>query len=112
MPRKVLPLTDAAIRNAKTHDKVFTLSDGDGLYLAILPSGGKSWRFKYRFAGQEKRLVFGLWPDVSLKQAREMRDDARALVAKGVDPRQKQKTEEAEAEAEAEVAANCWVAGA
>ncbi len=110
MPRKVLPLTDAAIRNAKPHDKVFTLSDGDGLYLAILPSGGKSWRFKYRHAGQEKRLVFGLWPDVSLKQAREMRDDARALVAKGVDPRQKQKTEEAEAEAQAVLAANTFEA--
>lgn len=110
MPRKVLPLTDAAIRNAKPHDKAFTLSDGDGLYLAILPTGGKSWRFKYRFAGQEKRLVFGLWPDVSLKQAREMRDTARALVAKGIDPRQKQKTEDAEAEAQAVLAANTFEA--
>ncbi|QLA16377.1 tyrosine-type recombinase/integrase [Desulfolutivibrio sulfoxidireducens] len=108
MPRKVLPLTDAAIRNAKPRDKIFTLSDGDGLYLAILPSGGRSWRFKYRFAGQEKRLVFGLWPDVSLKQAREMRDDARALVAKGVDPRQKQKSEDAEAEVRAIEAANTF----
>lgn len=110
MPRKVLPLTDAAIRNAKPQPKPFKLADGQGLYLEILPTGGKSWRFKYLFAGREKRLVFGLWPDVNLKQAREMRDDARAMVAKGIDPRQKQKTEDAEAEAKAVLAANTFEA--
>ncbi|GAB6038189.1 tyrosine-type recombinase/integrase [Fundidesulfovibrio butyratiphilus] len=111
MPKKILPLTDAAVRNAKPKEKAFKLSDGGGLYLEVLPSGGKSWRMKYRFGGQEKRLVFGLWPDVSLKQARQHRDDARALVAEGVDPSEKRKQDKAEAEkavATFEVVARDW----
>lgn len=104
--KKVLPLTDAAILNAKSQAKAHKLSDGLGLYVEILPAGGKSWRFKYRFAGQEKRLVFGLWPDVSLKQARQRRDDARAMVADGVDPGEKRKQDTAAlAEAQAVQAA-------
>lgn len=111
MPKKILPLTDAAVRNAKPKEKAFKLSDGGGLYLEVLPSGGKSWRMKYRFGGQEKRLVFGLWPDVSLKQARQYREDARALVAGGVDPSEKRKQDKAEAEkaiATFEVVARDW----
>lgn len=108
MAKKVLPLTDAAIRNAKPQAKAYKLSDGLGLYVEILPAGGKSWRFKYRFAGQEKRLVFGLWPDVSLKQARQRRDEARALVADGVDPGEKRKQAKAEAEAQAEEETNTF----
>ncbi len=95
MARKVPPLTDAAIRNVKSLDKSFTLFDGDGLYLAILPSDGKSWRFKYRFDGQEKRLVFGAWPGMGAKLARKKRDDARELLAKGIDPGQKRKADDA-----------------
>lgn len=108
MAKKVLPLTDAAIRNAKPQTKSFKLADGGGLYLEVLPAGGKSWRLKYRFAGQEKRLVFGLWPDVSLKQARQLREDARSLVAEGIDPGEKRKQDKAEAVAQAEETANTF----
>jgi len=101
MPRKTMPLTDTEVRNAKPKEKAYRLTDGDGLYLEVLPTGGKSWRFKYRFAGQEKRMVFGLWPEVGLKDARQRRNDARALVAAGADPggqrRQEQEDQKAQA---------------
>jgi len=102
MPKKALPLTDAQIRNAKSQDRPFKLSDGGGLYLEVLPTGGKSWRMKYRFGGIERRIVFGLWPDVSLKQARQLREDARSLLADGLDPGEKRKRDKAEAITDAE----------
>ena len=108
MPRKTLPLTDAQIKNAKPQDKPFILSDGGGLYLAVLPTGGKSWRFKYLLQGKEKRLVFGLWPDVSLKRARQLREDARSLVAQDVDPGEKRKQAKAETENTFEKVALDW----
>lgn len=102
MPKKIPAITEVQVKNAKPQDKAFKLADGGGLYLEVLPSGGKSWRLKYRFGGQEKRLVFGLWPDVSLRQARQLREDARALVAEGVDPGEKRKQDTlAEAESQA-----------
>ena len=113
MPKKVLPLTDAAVRNAKPQAKAFKLSDGSGLYLEVLPTGGKSWRMKYRLNGQEKRIVFGLWPDVTLKQARQRRDESRSLVAGGIDPGASFKQEKAEARANAvtfEKVAREWLA--
>ncbi len=113
MPKKVLPLTDAAVRNAKPQAKAYKLSDGGGLYLEVLPTGGKSWRMKYRLNGQEKRIVFGLWPDVTLKQARQRRDEARSLVAGGIDPGASIKQEKAEARANAvtfEKVAREWLA--
>lgn len=79
-------LTDTAVRNAKPKDKPCKLPDGKGLYLLIAPTGGKLWRLKYRFAGKEKLLSFGGYPDVSLAQARERRDEARRLLANGIDP--------------------------
>ncbi|QAZ67247.1 tyrosine-type recombinase/integrase [Solidesulfovibrio carbinolicus] len=108
MPKKTLPLTDIAIRNAKPKTKSYKLSDGNGLYVEILASGGKSWRLKYRFGGQEKRLTFGLWPDVSLKLARQRRDEARTLLAEGIDPGEKRKQEKADAEAQAAEDANTF----
>ena len=113
MPKKVLPLTDAAVRNAKPQAKAYKLSDGGGLYLEVLPTGGKSWRMKYRTDGREKRIVFGLWPDVTLKQARQRRDEARSLVAGGIDPGASIKQEKAEARANAvtfEKVAREWLA--
>lgn len=80
------PLTDTAIKKAKPAAKAVKLSDGGGLYLEISPSGGKLWRQKYRWLGKEKRLAHGAYPDVSLAQAREKRDEARKLLAAGVDP--------------------------
>jgi len=81
-----MPLTDTAVRNAKAGSKTARMFDERGLYLEVSPAGGKWWRFKYRFEGKEKRLSLGVYPDVSLKDARERRDNARKLLANGVDP--------------------------
>ncbi|QGY28328.1 tyrosine-type recombinase/integrase [Pantoea cypripedii] len=74
------------IEAAKPKEKAWKLADGGGLYLEIFPSGGKSWRLKYRYAGKEKRVVFGLYPAVSLAQARGKREDAKRILAAGGDP--------------------------
>lgn len=81
-----MPLSDTAIRNAKPTAKPRKLTDGGGLYIEVAPSGGKWWRFKYRFEGKEKRLSLGVYPDVGLKDAREKHAEARKLLAAGVDP--------------------------
>lgn len=86
-------LTHIAIDKAKSQDKPFKLSDGDGLHLLIEPSGSKLWRFRYRFLGKENMLTFGRWPDVSLAEARQKRDDARKLLVNGINPSQKRKTD-------------------
>jgi integrase len=90
-----MPLTDVSVRKAKAAEKTIRLSDERGLYLEIAPSGGKWWRLKYRFDGKEKRLSLGVYPDVSLKEARERRDAARKLVADGVDPSENRKAQKA-----------------
>ena len=78
MPRQVQPLTQLQVRNAKAKDKPYKLADGGGLYLEVMPSGGKLWRMKFRQAdGKENRLAFGAFPDVSLVDARANRDEAR-----------------------------------
>ena len=66
--------------------KAYKLGDAGGLYLEVPPSGRKRWRLKYRFAGKERRLALGLYPDISLDEARRRRDAARELLAAGVDP--------------------------
>lgn len=81
-----MPLTDTSIRNAKPAAKAVKLFDGAGLYVEVAPAGGKWWRLKYRFDGKEKRLSLGVYPEVSLKDARERRDTACKLLASGVDP--------------------------
>lgn len=88
-----MPLSDTAIRKAKPTDKTQRLFDGGGLYLEITPAGGKLWRQKYRFGGKEKRLAHGTYPEVSLAEARERRDDARKLLAAGTDPGEHKKAE-------------------
>ncbi|HDR9878272.1 TPA: DUF4102 domain-containing protein [Burkholderia cenocepacia] len=88
-----MPLTDTAIKNAKPADKPVRLFDGGGLYLEVAPSGGKWWRLKYRFGGKEKRISLGVYPDVPLKEARERRDKARALLEAGADPGEAKKAE-------------------
>lgn len=64
MPRHTLPLADVQIRNAKPQAKPLKLTDGGGLHLLIIPSGGKLWRLKYRYGGKEKLLSFGEWPNI------------------------------------------------
>jgi integrase len=78
--------TDARYRGAKPSEKPYRLYDGSGLYLQVMPEGGKYWRWKYRLDGKEKVLALGVYPDVSLKSARERRDEARALLVDGIDP--------------------------
>lgn len=91
-----MSLTDAAIRAAKPGDKTIKFFDGGGLYLEVAPSGGRWWRLKYRFAGKERRISLGVYPAVGLREARKRRDDAKELLAQGIDPSaQKQAEKEA-----------------
>jgi len=81
-----MALSDIAIRNAKPGEKDARLFDGGGMYLLIKPSGAKWWRLKYRHGGKSKLLSLGVYPETSLKQAREERDKARELLRQGIDP--------------------------
>lgn len=91
-----MPLTDVAVRNAKPGPKTVRLRDDRGLYLEISPKGGKWWRLRYMLKGKANMISLGVYPDVSLKDARERRDDARKLIANGIDPSQARKEEKAE----------------
>ncbi len=83
-------ISDSAIRALKPRDKSYKVADEKGLYLQVTPSGGKLWRVKFRVpGGAEKKLSLGAYPDVSLRQARELRDEARGLLARGIDPAEK-----------------------
>lgn len=101
MARLVKPLTAMQVLNTKPREKPYKLFDGGGLFLQVTPAGGKHWKFKYRRAdGKEAILSFGAFPDISLEQARKMRDEARSQKAAGLDPgevRQAAKRELAEA---------------
>ncbi len=81
-----MPLTDTAVRNAKPEPKPRKLADEKGLFLLVHPNGSKYWRMKYRFGGREKLLALGVYPQVSLADARQRRDDARKLLANDTDP--------------------------
>ena len=81
-----MALTDAKIKTAKPTDKDRKLSDEKGLFLLIKKNGRKYWRMKYRIDGKEKLLAIGVYPDVSLASARKARDQARTLLAEGIDP--------------------------
>jgi hypothetical protein len=81
-----MPLTDISIRSAKPIGKPFKMFDERGLFLLVSPAGGKWWRMNYRSDGKQKTLSMGVYPDVSLKDARDRRDEARKLIAKGIDP--------------------------
>ncbi|MCK0098507.1 tyrosine-type recombinase/integrase [Qipengyuania sp. S6317L1] len=97
-----MPLTDNAIRAAKPREKNWKLSDEKGLYLLITPKGSKRWNMKFRFAGKEKKLSLGLYPDLSLKEARRLRDEARSELALGIDPARRKQEEKAAAKLGAE----------
>jgi len=81
-----MSLTDLTIHRAKARAKPYKMFDSRGLFLQVMPHGGKWWRFKYRYAGKEKLLSLGVYPDVSLKAARERRDAEREKLANRVDP--------------------------
>jgi integrase len=124
-----MPLTDTAIKNAKPGTAQRKLTDEKGLYLLIHPNGSKYWRFKYRIGGREKLLALGVYPDIPLasrvkkdetgellkiKGARELRDEARELVAQGIDPGENRKARKAAKQDQAansfEVIAREWFA--
>jgi integrase len=90
-----MPLSDAAVRGAKPAMTPRKLSDGGGLFLLIKPKplGSKLWRLAYRFGGKQKTLALGIYPSVSLSQARRSREEARKLLASGIDPSVRRKTE-------------------
>ncbi|MBT2747530.1 MULTISPECIES: Arm DNA-binding domain-containing protein [unclassified Lysobacter] len=79
-------LTDKALRAIKPQERIYNIADGDGLSLEVWPNGGRYWRFRYRFAGKAKRLSLGVYPEVSLKEARDSLTVARATLRGGVDP--------------------------
>jgi hypothetical protein len=88
-----MPLTDIKVKTAKPMEKAYKLADGGGMYLLVKPNGSKYWRLKYRFAGKEKMLSIGVYPDVSLADAREKRKEARKTLASGGDPGEVKKAE-------------------
>lgn len=103
-----MALTDVKIRAAKPNATAFRLADAGGLYLLVSPSGGKLWRWNYRYAGKQKTMPFGKYPDVTLAMARERLGAARTELAKGNDPMALRKAEKIarKAQAEAEKACN------
>ncbi|EFJ9140786.1 tyrosine-type recombinase/integrase [Escherichia coli] len=106
-----MALTDVKVRTIKSGDKPVKLSDGDGMHLLVHPNGSKYWRLQYRFNGKQKMLALGVYPEVSLADARQRRDDARKLIAAGIDPSEHKKIVKAEQEDEEktfEVVARAW----
>lgn len=90
-----MPLTDTQIKAFRPAEIPTKRSDGGGLHLLIAPSGGKLWRWSYRFDGKQKSLAFGAYPAVSLSDARQKRDSAKKLLAAGIDPGQQAKRDKA-----------------
>jgi integrase len=86
-------LSDTRVRTAKARERPYKLFDERGLFLLVTPAGGRLWRLRYRMAGVEKLLALGVYPDVPLKRAREKRDEARRLIADGIDPNAQRKAE-------------------
>lgn len=81
-----MALTDTKIRSLKGREKQYKVADGRGLFLVITPTGSKYWRFRYRFADREKLLAIGIYPDVSLSEARDKAHEARKMLANDIDP--------------------------
>lgn len=109
-----MSLSDIALKNAKPIAKPYKLYDEGGLFIQITPNGGKWWRFKYRFDNKEKLLSLGTYPEITLKTARDKRDDARQQVANGIDPSEARKAKKLSREGNLansfEVVAREWLA--
>jgi integrase len=97
--RKIIPLSDRQISAAKPKDAPYKLFDGGGMFLFCTPTGGKLWRLKYSIDGKEKLLALGAYPDISLKDARQKREEAKEQLAKGIDPGEQKKEAKAKAAA-------------
>lgn len=107
-----MALTDLKVKAAKGAAKPFKLSDERGLHLLVKPNGGKYWHWSYRYLGKQKTLALGVYPDVSLADARERRDESRKLLAGGIDPSEHKKSQQSLKKAQAansfEVIARRW----
>jgi integrase len=103
-------LTSTKIRAAKPREKAYKLSDSGGLYLLVNPNKSLWWRLKYRFEGREKSLSLGVYPHVSLQQARSQRDEAKKAIANGVDPSAKRQAEKSATANTFEAVAREWLA--
>jgi len=79
-------LTENSIRKAKIHEKQYKIYDGDGMFLLVHPNGSKYWRMKYTFDGKSKLASFGVWPGISLKEARRKRHEAKQKIKMGINP--------------------------
>ena len=100
-----MPLTDTAIKNAKSTDKPYKMQDEKGMYLLVNPNGSKYFRYNYRFSGKRKTLALGTYPVTSLKEAREKRDTAKKQIDGGIDPGENRKAVKS---SKAESAANSF----
>ncbi|GGB48621.1 hypothetical protein GCM10011505_32130 [Tistrella bauzanensis] len=81
-----MTLSDLTVRQAKAAEKTYSIPDTDGLGLVVAPTGGKSWHLRYYWLGKQKRISLGNYPEIGLREARTLRDEARALLAKGINP--------------------------
>ena len=88
-----MPLSAIEVKQAESKERAYKLADGGGLHLLVKPVGGKYWRYKYRYAGREKTLALGVYPEVSLKEAREKHQAARKSLDRGIDPGEARKVE-------------------
>lgn len=84
-------LTNTRVKNAKPKVKAYKLTDGEGMYLLVHPNGSKYWRLNYRFQAKQKTLALGVYPLISLAEAREARNEAKTHIAKGIDPNELKK---------------------
>jgi integrase len=101
-------LTEVAIKKAKPEAKAYKIADGGGMYLLVQPTGSKWWRLKYRFLGVEKLLSLGVYPDVTLSEARDRREQARKLLANDTDPSAIKQVAKQEKQKTLQVAANSF----
>ncbi len=91
MPKQIAPLTELQVRRTKPAEQPYRLADGKGLYLQVMPNGSRYWRMKYRFDGKEKLASFGVYPEVTLADARKACLAARQLLTSGTDPSEQKK---------------------
>ncbi len=101
-------LTDSRCRNVKGNGKIQKLSDGGGLYLPVTADGKKYWRLSYRFGGKQKTLALGVYPMVSLAEARQLKDDNKRLIKDGADPGLAKKMEKKQLQQDNESNSQIW----